>query len=54
MITVGYVRAMAEYNLWQNENQYGAADGLDDAARKAPRGARFRKAIPGTSSCIPH
>ena len=41
MITVGYVRAMAEYNLWQNENQYGAADGLDDAARKAPRGAFF-------------
>jgi uncharacterized damage-inducible protein DinB len=41
MITVGYVRAMAEYNRWQNENQYGAADGLDDAARKAPRGAFF-------------
>jgi uncharacterized damage-inducible protein DinB len=41
MITVGYVRAMAEYNRWQNDNLYGAADGLGDAARKAPRGAFF-------------
>jgi uncharacterized damage-inducible protein DinB len=41
MITVGHVRAMAEYNRWQNENLYGAAEGLSDGARKEPRGAFF-------------
>ena len=41
MITLGYVRAMADYNRWQNENLYGAADRLSDAARKEPRGAFF-------------
>ena len=41
MITHGYVRTMAEYNLWQNQNLYGAADGLGDAARREPRGAFF-------------
>jgi uncharacterized damage-inducible protein DinB len=41
MITPGYVRAMAEYNRWQNDNLYGAADGLGDAARRAARGAFF-------------
>ena len=41
MITPGYISAMAEYNRWQNENLYGAADQLADAARKAPRGAWF-------------
>jgi uncharacterized damage-inducible protein DinB len=41
MITPGHVRAMAEYNRWQNENLYAAAEGLDDSARKAPRGAWF-------------
>ena len=41
MIALGYVRAMAEYNRWQNENQYGAAEGLSDTARKEPRGAFF-------------
>jgi uncharacterized damage-inducible protein DinB len=41
MITVDYVRAMADYNRWQNENLYGAADGLSDADRKLPRGAFF-------------
>jgi uncharacterized damage-inducible protein DinB len=41
MITLGYVRAMAQYNRWQNDNLYGAAEGLGDAARKAPRGAFF-------------
>jgi uncharacterized damage-inducible protein DinB len=41
MITLEYVRAMAEYNRWQNDNLYGAADGLSDAARKEPRGAFF-------------
>ncbi|NBC31862.1 MAG: DUF664 domain-containing protein [Alphaproteobacteria bacterium] len=32
---------MARYNRWQNRNLYGAADGLDDAARRADRGAFF-------------
>ena len=41
MITVDYVRAMAEYNRWQNQNVYGAAEGLSDAARKEPRAAWF-------------
>jgi uncharacterized damage-inducible protein DinB len=41
MITAGYVRAMAEYNHWQNENLYGAADQIGDAARKEPRRAFF-------------
>src|SRR5262245_64416206 len=41
MITVAYVRTMAEYNRWQNGNLYGAADGLADAERKEPRGAFF-------------
>lgn len=41
MITVGYVRAMADYNHWQNANLYGAADGLTDAQRKEQRGAFF-------------
>ena len=41
MITLDYVRAMAEYNRWQNENLYGAAEGSSDAARKEPRGAFF-------------
>jgi uncharacterized damage-inducible protein DinB len=41
MITLEHVRAMAEYNRWQNENLYGSAEGLSDAARKQPRGAWF-------------
>jgi uncharacterized damage-inducible protein DinB len=41
MITVAYVRAMADYNQWQNENLYGAADRLTDAQRREPRGAFF-------------
>jgi uncharacterized damage-inducible protein DinB len=41
MITMGYVRSMAAYNGWQNQNLYSAADGLSDAARKAPRRAFF-------------
>lgn len=41
MITPAYVRAMAAYNRWQNENLYGAADGLSDAERKTPRAAFF-------------
>jgi uncharacterized damage-inducible protein DinB len=41
MITTDQVRAMAEYNRWQNENLYGTAEALSDAARKQPRGAWF-------------
>ena len=41
MITPAYVRTMAAYNRWQNENLYTAADDLSDAERKAPRGAFF-------------
>ena len=41
MITVAYLRTMADYNRWQNENLYGAADGLTDAQRKEQRGAFF-------------
>ena len=41
MITPAYVRAMAVYNRWQNENLYGAADGLSDEVRKEQRGAFF-------------
>jgi len=41
MITLGYVRAMAEYNRWQNESLYAAAEALSDAARKEPRAAFF-------------
>jgi len=41
MITPDYVRTMADYNRWQNENLYGAADELTDAQRKEPRGAFF-------------
>jgi uncharacterized damage-inducible protein DinB len=41
MITPGLVRAMAAYNRWQNQNLYGAADGLSDGARKEARGAWF-------------
>ena len=41
MITLDYVRTMADYNRWQNGNLYGAADKLTDAQRKEPRGAFF-------------
>ncbi len=41
MITPDYVRTMARYNKWQNQSLYGAADTLDDAARKLDRGAFF-------------
>lgn len=41
MITIEHVRTMAGYNRWQNESQYGAADGLADAQRKEQRGAFF-------------
>lgn len=41
MITPEYVRTMADYNRWQNENLYGAADQLTDAQRREQRGAFF-------------
>jgi uncharacterized damage-inducible protein DinB len=41
MITPRYVRVMASYSRWQNENLYGAADALTDAQRKEQRGAFF-------------
>lgn len=42
MISPDFVRVMARYNRWQNANLYAAADTLDDAARRADRGAFFR------------
>jgi uncharacterized damage-inducible protein DinB len=41
MITPAYVRAMADYNRWQNRNLYGCADALTDEQRKQQRGAFF-------------
>jgi uncharacterized damage-inducible protein DinB len=41
MIGVDYVQRMALYNRWQNENLYGAADGLTDEERHRERGAFF-------------
>ena len=41
MITPDFVRTMAGYNRWQNENIYGAAGTLSDAQRKENRGAFF-------------
>ena len=42
MIATGYVKRMARYNSWQNDNLYSAADQLSDAARRQDRGAFFR------------
>jgi uncharacterized damage-inducible protein DinB len=41
MIELGYVRRMARYNRWQNENLYGVADTLSDEERRRERGAFF-------------
>ena len=41
MIDKSYLREMARYNRWQNENLYGAAEALSDAERKRERGAFF-------------
>ncbi len=41
MIDRGYVQRMARYNRWQNENLFGAADGLSEAERQRERGAFF-------------
>jgi uncharacterized damage-inducible protein DinB len=42
MIDPAYVRMMARYNHWQNESLYGAAETLDDDARRRDRGAFFK------------
>jgi uncharacterized damage-inducible protein DinB len=49
MITADYIRTMAHYNRWQNENLYGTADKLTDAQRKQQRQA-FWGSIHGTLS----
>jgi uncharacterized damage-inducible protein DinB len=41
MITAEYIRTMAEYNAWQNESVFAAADALDDVERRRDRGAFF-------------
>ena len=41
MITTDYVRTMSRYAIWQNESVFGAADSLDEAARREDRGAFF-------------
>lgn len=47
MITPDFVRTMAAYNAEMNRRLYAAADRLDDAARRADRGA-FWGSIHGT------
>ncbi len=47
MITPAYVRTMAAYNAEMNRRLYAAADRLDDAERRADRGA-FWSSIHGT------
>ena len=49
MITPAYVRKMAAYNRWQNQNLYGTAGKLSDEQRKQQRGAFFGS-IAGTLS----
>jgi uncharacterized damage-inducible protein DinB len=41
MIGTGYIKRMARYNSWQNENLYSCADRLSDEARRQDRGAFF-------------
>jgi uncharacterized damage-inducible protein DinB len=41
MIDPAYVRRMARYNCWQNENLYGVADTLSEDARRQECGAFF-------------
>jgi uncharacterized damage-inducible protein DinB len=47
MIHPDYARRLARYNRWRNDALYAAADRLDDAERRAERGAFF-KSIHGT------
>lgn len=41
MVSAEYIEMMARYNRWQNGSLFTAAAGLDDAARRADRGAFF-------------
>jgi uncharacterized damage-inducible protein DinB len=41
MIGTGYVKRMARYNRWQNDNLYSCADRLSDETRRQDRGAFF-------------
>ena len=41
MIEPAFVRTMAHYNAWQNDNLYTAAGSLSDEARRLERGAFF-------------
>ncbi|MGP1256293.1 MAG: DinB family protein [Kiloniellales bacterium] len=41
MISAEYLRTLARYNSWQNENLRTAADSLDEAALQVDRGAFF-------------
>ena len=41
MISRNYVRQLAAYNAWQNDNQYAAASRLSEAERRRNRGAFF-------------
>lgn len=49
MISGRYLRMMARYNRWQNSSLFDAADSVDDADRRAARGA-FWGSIHGTLS----
>ena len=49
MISASHVRMMSDYNRWQNESIFGAADQLDAAARDQNRGG-FWGSIQGTLS----
>jgi uncharacterized damage-inducible protein DinB len=51
MVSKAWLRMMARYNRWQNDALYGAADTLDDTARRLDRGA-FWLSIHGTFSHI--
>jgi uncharacterized damage-inducible protein DinB len=41
MIDPAYVKRMARYNRWQNQNLFGVADQLSDEERRRDRGAFF-------------
>jgi len=41
MIDTAFVATMARYNAWQNGSLIAAASALDEAARRADRGAYF-------------
>lgn len=51
MVDPAFVHTLARYNAWQNRSLCGAADTLDDEARRRDRGAFF-KSIHGTFNHI--